>query len=809
MAIDSTAELLFKINADANDAQGNIAKFRSLMGKDLDGMAAEFDSWSQKVFGDLTSVSGALLAGTAVLAAGAVAVGAAISEADKKYDEYVDAVSRGMKMTGLQAEQMSAMYLLAERAGVSYDSLVTGLLRFSSTVVKASEGGKEQQKAFDTLHVSQASVIAGQKDLMPLLAQTMDGFHNNTSAVQKASLARDLFGRGGTEMLTFLNKGSAGLREMSEEGHALGLILTNEDVLAAREFKLAMKELKEEQDAVDVAIGKSTANFRIWKATVEIGAVETIRNALAGKGFAVQTGNPVADFFSSIGVQADVAQKKIEAEIKAAQNASKLNSPPLVAPADVAKTTSEFYGLSTVIDQITAKTAGETSEYAKLNNEINHFVEQAQKAGVELSKLQSDGKITRETYQREAAALAQLPAMLAQLRRQTLQKLDAEDLQREAKQAEDLAELHKSLVDKLATYDTQDYEQKRASWAKEMDQLQQNSQKKAQLTDEEYKLLAEIRAAGLNKIAREQEEAFTSEIEKLQQHLEQMVLAELVGKDKLAFQYQQDLRAFSAAEEAKALKTAQGEAEQNTIRAFYAQSRALITAKYKNDLQTLLNSQGWQGVFGSHFASMIKGDEALMKQWATSNAQSLLLMKVAYNELKDVGHQAFESLAQGMGQNIAQAVVYSTSIGEAMRSALASTLESIAARCLVEALYASGLGFLRLAEHDVAGASAAFTAAAVFGSVGVAAAITGRAIAPSQSSSSASSSSSTSSSSDTSSTSSSASSASTQPTVIINVQGHIIGQSGAAELADILNQAVYGNDVTLYASHTRTGVPLG
>jgi hypothetical protein len=45
--------------------------------------------------------------------------------------------------------------------------------------------------------------------------------------------------------------------------------------------------------------------------------------------------------------------------------------------------------------------------------------------------------------------------------------------------------------------------------------------------------------------------------------------------------------------------------------------------------------------------------------------------------------------------------------------------------------------------------------------------------------------------------------------VFIHINGSVIGPSGAAELADILNQAVYGNDVTLYASHSKTGVPLG
>ena len=74
MSLDSTAELLFKINADSDDAENNIARFRTLMGKDLDDIGAEFRDWSDRMLGDLSTLQGAMTAGGAVLAAGLVAV---------------------------------------------------------------------------------------------------------------------------------------------------------------------------------------------------------------------------------------------------------------------------------------------------------------------------------------------------------------------------------------------------------------------------------------------------------------------------------------------------------------------------------------------------------------------------------------------------------------------------------------------------------------------------------------------------------------------------------------------------------------
>lgn len=113
MPLDSTASLLFNIQANADDATTNIAKFRALVGKDMEGLVGEFESWSTKLFGSLTSVAGVATASLAALAAGVVAVGAAFEKASEKYVEYAGEISKGMKLTGLHAEQMSSLHALA------------------------------------------------------------------------------------------------------------------------------------------------------------------------------------------------------------------------------------------------------------------------------------------------------------------------------------------------------------------------------------------------------------------------------------------------------------------------------------------------------------------------------------------------------------------------------------------------------------------------------------------------------------------------------------------------------------------------
>ena len=61
MAFDSTADLLFNIGANTDEAEGNLQRFRALMGKDLGALTGEFDEWATHLLGDITTVGFSVL----------------------------------------------------------------------------------------------------------------------------------------------------------------------------------------------------------------------------------------------------------------------------------------------------------------------------------------------------------------------------------------------------------------------------------------------------------------------------------------------------------------------------------------------------------------------------------------------------------------------------------------------------------------------------------------------------------------------------------------------------------------------------
>lgn len=132
----------------------------------------------------------------------------------------------------------------------------------------------------------------------------------------------------------------------------------------------------------------------------------------------------------------------------------------------------------------------------------------------------------------------------------------------------------------------------------------------------------------------------------------------------------------------------------------------------------------------------------LRQEWIASHTQLRLLSQTAYGQFipafqaaaatlenfRNVGMQTFADFQRGMASNIAQAFVYKESIGAALAAVLKQALANIATEAVVQALRATALGFYLLAIQDYRGAAMAFKSAAVWGAVGAAAAVAGRAI---------------------------------------------------------------------------------
>jgi hypothetical protein len=804
MGFESTAELAFVISTDTQMSEDELAKFRSMMSGTVEEMGREWTEFSESTAASAAEPTDAYAAFRAEIAALRAELAKMRAESENAAGAAKHAVSE-MQATsgairllegngGIRAMERFTATTLGLGPAMAAIFPVVGAIAFTEIIVKMGTEIYNLYEQWDPVARAEARALETAKAMRPVIQALGEDLRKlNDEAFSDAF--GDISGK---------------FHEADEI--VQGKIKADQEMIGHLQQRIEAAEKKvKEGDKVDY----SPEGF----ATVTTGAQEAAKE-LEGL-------NEQLTAF-----QLDLAKYTAESS-KLIREAGKLQDEQNKRAADSsAKTKEDFTGLTSVMESLKSKLAGTGDAWDRVLAEVSHYYVEIEKAQGELLKLEQAGTITSEAATRETAVLAQLPTMIGQWMAAARKEIDdkTDDARMKAieksiieqEKADDaLVNLHRSLVDKLATYDTQDYARKKAQFTREMDDLQEHATKEAALTQAEMDLLAAIRRAGLAKIDNDQNKEFEAELLRLNQHLEKMVEENLKGSEKLELQYGRDLEKWSEAEEHKTLATANGEAARATITALYAAGRKAVTDKYNSDLQALENSQGWQGVFGNKFKSLLRDDEDLMRQWATSTNQSLMLLQVSLHGVKEMGEQAFQSLADGMGQNIAQAIEYGGSIEKAMQQALAATLESIAGQAIAYAIYATALGFLDLALGDESGAVQAFTSAALWGSIGAVAAVAGKYAAPAQGAGSgASGGASTGSRSSTyggggsgavSGAIAGGTAAPAGPTVNVHINGSLIGTTGTQlgmQLADILNQVVYNNDTSLYASHNANGTPL-
>lgn len=172
------------------------------------------------------------LAGAALV--GALAVGAAAlakSTADAAFE-----AGKLAQSTGIDLEVIQKLGFAAEATGVSTDTLAVGLRHLAKT---------------------------GVSDVKEGVLEIAERFHNMKDGGDKVRIAMEKFGRSGAQLIPLLNKGKEGISELMEEAEELGLVFSEEDVEASRDFKQSLHVL----ESTFVGIGRTIGKFVMPYAT--------------------------------------------------------------------------------------------------------------------------------------------------------------------------------------------------------------------------------------------------------------------------------------------------------------------------------------------------------------------------------------------------------------------------------------------------------------------------------------------------------------------------------------------------------------
>jgi len=159
--------------------------------------------------------------------------------------EQINAMAQRM---GIAVESLSTLGVVAEDAELPIGQLAAGMRFLARAQVEAREEGSKISNVLKALNVdARAFADAKPEEAIMAMAGAMGQLEDGT---RKMNIAREIFGRGGMSMITFLNLGEAGIRSQVEWVKRLGLAYGTEAARAADQFNDSLTMLGRVVDSV-------------------------------------------------------------------------------------------------------------------------------------------------------------------------------------------------------------------------------------------------------------------------------------------------------------------------------------------------------------------------------------------------------------------------------------------------------------------------------------------------------------------------------------------------------------------------------
>lgn len=271
MAKKIISDVLIKFKGDHKGLDNSIRGSRSALSK--------FSSSARSAAGALVKIG----------AVGAVAMAGLTFAAWKVTSSFADTgeqIDKVMKITGMGAESIAGLTYAADQEHISLATLEKGWKRLSKAMVDADDGLTESIRTFDGIGVSIYDVDGKLKSVEQMTYEMADAFSALSDDTMKAGLAQDLFGRGGIDMIPFLEMGSKGIKELKEEYKSLGFVWTDDMAKAAKVFKDKLTLLEYGFKAVKLSIGQDLMpefeKIITWMSTNKDWMVSTVSDMFGG-----------------------------------------------------------------------------------------------------------------------------------------------------------------------------------------------------------------------------------------------------------------------------------------------------------------------------------------------------------------------------------------------------------------------------------------------------------------------------------------------------------------------------------------------
>ena len=182
----------------------------------------------------------ALGIGTAVVGASTAVVGGLMAMANDTAS-YADEIDKLSERTGINREELQRWKYAAGQSGADIGKLEVGIKTLSASMVSAADGGAKQTAAFEALGISLEDLA--NKSQEEIFDSVITGLAGMEQGAERNALGNSLLGKSYTELLPLINAGADGIDELKTRADELGLVMSEDAILAGVAFGDTMDDV--------------------------------------------------------------------------------------------------------------------------------------------------------------------------------------------------------------------------------------------------------------------------------------------------------------------------------------------------------------------------------------------------------------------------------------------------------------------------------------------------------------------------------------------------------------------------------------
>jgi hypothetical protein len=175
--------------------------------------------------------------GTAAVAGGIGLIVSGMSAAAAsvwRFSEAAAGIDDIAQRTGASAEALSQLRYAAEQSGANLEAVEKGMRKLGDVTTQAANGSKSAAAALASVGLSAEQLLAMPvEDRFLAVAQ---GISQIQDPAAQASVAMDLLGKSGADLVPMMADGAGGIRALMAEADKLGMTISGEQAAAAAAF---------------------------------------------------------------------------------------------------------------------------------------------------------------------------------------------------------------------------------------------------------------------------------------------------------------------------------------------------------------------------------------------------------------------------------------------------------------------------------------------------------------------------------------------------------------------------------------------